>query len=62
MIPFFKNLKECAKIVKNVKVQDFLCNYTMMSQQIFCDFKLFGATSDSSSATLALKPTKNYFC
>ena len=39
MIPFFKNLKECAKIVKNIKVQDFLCNYTMMSQQIFFVFK-----------------------
>ena len=39
MIPFFKNLKECAKIVKNVKVQDFLCNYAMMSQPIFLIFK-----------------------
>ena len=61
MIPFFKNLKECAKIVKNIKVQDFLCNYTMMSQQNFFNFKLSGATSDSSGATSALKPTGKCF-
>ena len=39
MIPFFKNLKEYAKIVKNIKIRDFLCNYTMMSQQFFLVFK-----------------------
>ena len=39
MIPFFKKLKEYVKIVKNIKVRDFLCNYAMMSQQFFLVFK-----------------------